>query len=394
MQQIYDVVIVGAGASGLMAAAVATSHGASVLILEMGEKPARKVMASGGGRCNITNMAAAYNRYFGNNPNFVRGALCRVTPSDIIQWAHKHNLNLVEKDAGQYFCADGAAAVVDALLQDIKGTDIEYNTCVSSITKKDGTFHITTDTKTFYSQSVVVATGGTSFGALGVSDIGYKIAKSFGHKIVPVRPGLCAIAVSGFSSELAGISLPAEIIIGKNKICDSLLFTHFGIGGPAAYRASLYDIKDGFVINLTPGIDIFNIMRDAKRTNGRKEVSSILAQYMPMRVAKWIMGDDNRRIADIKDSELKNIAERISRWYINANQIKYHGMSSAEVVRGGVDTNDISSKTMESKLCSGLFFAGEVLDIAGDLGGFNLQWAWASGRVAGENAAKTQRIDT
>ena len=382
----YDVIIIGAGAAGLSAAAMATRRGRTVAVLDMGKTPARKVMASGGGNCNITNTDANRNRYFGENPDFVRGALSRVKPTDIIEWASEHNINLYQKTPGRYFCADGAEAVVHALMHDAGAAHFLYNTNVTGVTKTDARFYIQTNNAEYIAQSVIVATGGTSFGTLGVSDTGWKIAKSFGHKIIPVRPALCALDVVGATPDLAGISVPVRITIDKHSIEDYLLFTHRGIGGPATYRASVTDMNDDLHINFLPQIDILTVLRDAKRTNGRKSVINILATYMPQRVSKWIAGDNGRNIADIKDTDIINIANRISNTTIPRDKIKYNSIASAEVVRGGVDTRDISSKTMESKLCDGLFFAGEVIDIAGDLGGFNLQWAWASGRVAGENA--------
>ncbi|MBQ8041877.1 MAG: aminoacetone oxidase family FAD-binding enzyme [Alphaproteobacteria bacterium] len=378
----YDVIIIGAGAAGLSAAAVATARGRRVAVFDMGDAPARKVQLSGGGNCNITNMAAGRDRYFGQNPDFVRGALSRVSPTDILAWAQGHNLQPFEKGTGRYFCAAGADAVVRALMQDAETADFYWNTKITNIKKENELFYV----NQYCARSVIVATGGISFDRLGVSDAGYQIAKSVGHKIVPVRPALCALALAGFTNELAGISLDAKITIGRNVVRDSLLFTHVGIGGPATYRASLYDLDDGIKINLMPDIDACELLRDAKRTQGRKSVVGILSEHMPARAAKWIADDDNRNIADIKDADIAQFANNVNNLYFARDQIKYHSMHSAEVVRGGVAVDAVSSKTMESKLCSGLFLVGEVLDIAGDLGGFNLQWAWASGRVAGENA--------
>ncbi len=382
----YDVIIIGAGAAGLMAATAALQNHKSVAVLEMGDMPARKVRASGGGRCNITNAAVGYDRYFGKNPNFVRGALSRVTPNDIIDWAKQHNIELIEKSAGQFFCKNGAQAVVDALIQDTTSANILYNTTINTVSLQNDLFHIQTNNNTFVSHSLIIATGGTSFATLGVSDIGYKIAKSFGHKIIPVRPALCAISVPTFSSELAGISVDSKITIGKRVIRDSLLFTHVGIGGPAVYRATLSDIDTDLKIDLLPDTNLTDILRNAKKNNGKKGLVALLSEYLPNKVAKWVVKNDSRNIADIRDTELDKIVAQIKNISIPAAEIKYHSMASAEVVRGGVDTNEVSSKTMESKLQPGLFFAGEVLDIAGDLGGFNLHWAWASGRVAGQNA--------
>lgn len=378
----YDVIIIGAGAAGLSSAAVATKRGRRVAVFDMGNTPARKVQLSGGGNCNITNMAAGRDRYFGENPDFVRGALSRVSPADILTWANTHNLHTFEKGTGRYFCAAGADAVVDALMHDACAADFYWNTKIADIKKENGLFCV----NQCCANSVIVATGGISFDRLGVSDAGYKIAKSVGHKIVPVRPALCALALAEWTDELAGISLNAEIIIGRNVVRDSLLITHVGIGGPAAYRASLYDLDAGIRINVMPNIDVYGLLRGAKQTHGRKTAASILSEYVPTRVAKWIAGNDNRNIADLKDTEILKIATKANNLHFTRTQIKYHSMHSAEVVRGGISVDDVSSKTMESKLCSGLYFAGEVLDIAGDLGGFNLQWAWASGRVAGENA--------
>lgn len=384
---VYDIIIIGAGAAGLSAARVAIADNKKILILEMSNTPARKVEISGGGRCNITNLAVNYDRYFGGNPRFVQSAISKVKPTDILSWANKHNLHPVEeKTYGRFFCDAGANAVKNALLCDIKLEQIIYNTKVTEINKQDDLFCVLADDNKYYSKSVIVATGGTSFDSVGVSDIGYKIAKHFGHKIVPVRPALCAIKTKYFPSDFSGISVPVEISIEKNKIRDDMLFTYFGIGGPAAYRASLYDINTGIYINLLPDIDIANVLINAKSTNGRKTISSILSGYLPVRIAKWIVNEDTRHIADIKNDEIKTVAHNIHKIFIPKEDIKYYTLKSAEVVRGGVSTDEISSKTMESKLCKNLFFVGEVLDIAGDLGGFNLHWAWASGIVAGQFA--------
>ena len=187
-------------------------------------------------------------------------------------------------------------------------------------------------------------------------------------------------------SDFSGISVPAEIQIEKNKIYDDLLFTHMGIGGPAAYRASLYNLDNGITINLLPKTNLMSVLANIKRSNGRKQISTVLSEYLPSRIAKFIAQNDTRNIADIKNTDLEQFVTNVSNIYIPADNLKLHSMASAEVVRGGISTKDISSKTMESKLCAGLYFTGEVLDITGDLGGFNLQWAWASGFVAGKNA--------
>ena len=384
---VYDVIIIGAGAAGLSAAMVADNNKKRVLILEMGNAPARKVAVSGGGRCNITNAAVAHTRYFGTNPNFVRGAIARISPNDILDWMNKHDIEYTEKTPGQYFCKTTAVDVVNALLGDCHGAKIKYNHPVSSVTKENDRFIVIANGKKFSAKNLVIASGGTSFATLGVSDIGHKIAKIFGHKIVPIRPALCAISTNLFSSDLAGISIHAQITIGKEKINDDLLFTHFGIGGPATYRATVRDITNGFIVNMCPDINMYETMRSAKQKNGKRTITNIVSEFLPLRLARFLTHNDDRNIADIKDIEIKAIADKINAHKIDYQNIKLHNMQSAEVVRGGVSTDNISSKTMESKLCPGLFFAGEVLDIAGDLGGFNLHWAWASGRIAGQNVS-------
>lgn len=382
----FDVVIIGCGAAGLTAARTALARGRRVCIIDMAPTPARKVAASGGARCNFTNADANRNRYFGENPDFVRGALARFSPADVLNWARDRGIKWVEKAPGQYFCADGAGAILDALLRDARGANMVMNTTVTNVSHTDGIFTINTNHGEYFAKSVIVASGGISFPDLIVSDIGYKIARTFGHKIIPPRPGLCAIATDAFSPEMAGISIPVQIRVGKSVIDDSMLFTHFGIGGPAVYRATVRDAAGDIFIDMAPGIDILSVLQAAKKSDGRKTVASVLTAYLPARVARWIAGDDTRRIADVRDADLRDIDGRIKRTIIPHNGYKYHGLRSAEVTRGGVSTDEISSKTMESKLQPGLFFAGEVLDIAGDLGGFNLQWAWASGAVAGDAA--------
>lgn len=382
----YDVLIIGGGAAGMAAAMTATKRGRRVAVLDMGTRPARKVMAAGGGRCNFTNMAAGRDRYFGGNPDFVRGALSRVSPADILGWVSHHGLKYTEKAPGQYFCASGAADIVRALTDDAAGADIITNAFVTSARRDANQFIVTCENKdTFSGDSLIIATGGISFAGMGVSDIGYKIAKDFGHKIIPPRPALCAIDTNAFPHDWAGISIPVEIKVGGRNISGDMLFTHFGIGGPAVYSASIASNNCDININMIPEIDVLEWLRAAKRTDGRKAISTILSQRIPVQIARYF-GDTPQNIADIRDIELANIAKRITDITIPAGAWRHHGMAGAEVTYGGIDTTHISSKTMESKIVAGLFFAGEVMDITGDLGGFNLQWAWASGRVAGMNA--------
>lgn len=379
---IYDCIIIGAGAGGLFAATHLHKRGKRALIIDMGDIPARKVAVSGGGKCNFTNMVADWTHYIGQNPRFVMSALAQWTPKDTLGWVKSHGIKYYEKEPGRFFCTNSANDIVNALIHDIGDTKIQSNTMVKDVVKNDDIFTVKTDHGDFSAHKIIIATGGLSWGHLGVSDTGMIIAKKFGHKIEPVRPALCAMKTNVFSSELSGISLPVEITIGKNVIHDDLLFTHFGIGGPATYRASLFGGGE-MTINFAPNIDIFTVLKNAKCAMGRKSCATILSEILPNKFARFIC-NDTRNIADYKDSEIQEIATRINKCKID--DARAIGLTSAEVTAGGVSTKDISSKTMESKLCDGLYFVGEVIDITGDLGGFNIQWAFSSGFVAGNNA--------
>lgn len=380
--KIYDTIIIGAGAAGLMSAAQLVHRKKSVIILDMGNVPARKIAISGGGNCNFTNMHADYTHYFGKNPRFVVSALTQFSPNDMLNWVKKHNIKYIEKEPGRFFCKNGAADVVNALIHDIGNTEIKFNTDVIDIEKSGDKFIITTNNDAFITKSVIVATGGISYPHLGVSNIGHKIAKKFGHKIEPVRPALCLIKTKSFSSELAGISVPVSITIAKRVINDNLLFTHFGIGGPAVYQATLVNPKE-MVINFAPNTNVFELLKSVKQKNGKKSVVNVIGEFLPNKLAHFLC-KDMRNIADLHNNELKQITDKITKFEINDGASP--GFQSAEVTAGGISVDAISSKTMESQLCPGLFFVGECLDITGDLGGYNLQWAFASGFVAGNNA--------
>ena len=380
--KIYDAIIIGCGAAGLMAATQLHLRKKSVLIIDMGDKPARKIAVSGGGNCNFTNMNADETHYFGKNPRFVKSAMTQFSPHDTLNWVKSNGIKYIEREPGRFFCKSGTDDIINALLKSIGDTEIKYNTDVINVEKTDNKFAIKTNHGDFYATSVIVASGGISYPHLQVSPVGHIIAKNFKHKIEPVRPALCAIKTKCFSTELSGISLPVEIIVDKHKITDALLFTHFGIGGPAVYRATLINPKQ-MIINFAPGNNIFEILKTYKQTNGKKSVSNVIAEILPNKLARFLC-NDTRNIADLRDIELKQIANKINHFEINdGNTI---GFQSAEVTAGGVSVDKISSKTMESLNCPGLYFAGECMDITGDLGGYNIQWAFSSGFVAGNNA--------
>ena len=381
--KIYDVIIVGAGAGGLMAATQLYKRKKSVLVVDMGCAPARKIAVSGGGNCNFTNFKADYTHYFGQNPRFVCSALAQFSPKDTLDWVKSHNIEYIEKEPGRFFCKNGSQDIINALVHDIGNIEIKYNTNLSDIEKINDVFLVKTTNGDFHARSVIIATGGVSYPNLSVSNIGHIIAKKFSHKIEPIRPGLCTIKTNAFSADLAGISLPVEIKINRNIIKNDLLFTHFGIGGPAVYRASLFNSKE-IIIDFAPTTDVFELLKRAKQTNGKKSIANVIAGILPNKLARFLSHNDTRNIADCKDSELLKITNNIKQFTVS--DAVAIGMQSAEVTVGGVSTEKISSKTMESQNCDGLYFVGEVIDIAGDLGGYNLQWAFASGYVAGLNA--------
>ena len=378
----YDIIIIGAGASGIFAATRIKNK--SVCILDSGDAPLRRVAISGGGKSNFTNTHADHNHYFGTNPEFTRGALARFSSLDMLNWARDHNLRIHEKSPGQYFC-DDSQNIIAALLHDAKNADIKLNTTVKSATKTDDIFEIETNNGTFTARHLCIATGGVSYSNISNGDVGYKIAKSFGHKIIPPRPALCGIRTKLFSSTLSGISIPVEISIGRERIRDSMLFTHWGLGGPAIYRATVRNLDNGFTLNLLPNCDTYNWLTAQKKSNGRKQLKTILATKMPATLAEFLAGNDTKNIADWRDTDIRIIATKISEIKITTAAFELQKFDAAEVTRGGIDTTDISSKTMESKLTPGLYFIGETLDIAGDLGGYNLQWAWSSAHTFAEN---------
>ena len=378
----YDIIIIGAGAAGIFAAGRIKNK--SVCVLDAGEMPLRRVAVSGGGKCNFTNAAADHHHYFGENNNFVRSALSRWTPNDMLKWAQNHSINIHEKSAGQYF-ADTSQSIIDALMHDARNADIILNTTVKYATCVDDIFKIDTNNGNYAAKNLVIATGGISYSNISTGDIGYKIAKTFGHKIIPPRPALCGIKTKIFDSALSGISIPVEIEIKREIITDNMLFTHWGLGGPAIYRATVRDLDDGFTINLLPNCkNTLEWLKSQKCESGKKQLKTVLSSKLPERLAEFLAGNTTKNMADWRDMELQLIANKISNITMTPQNFTLQKFDAAEVTRGGIDTAEISSKTMESKLQPRLYFIGECLDIAGDLGGYNLHMAWASANAMAE----------
>jgi len=385
-----DVIIIGAGASGLMCAAACGRLGRSVLVLDHSEQVGAKILVSGGGRCNFTNHHVAAEHYLSNNPQFCRSALARFTPRDFLSLVEQHNILYYEKEAGQLFCQASSRAILTMLLKecDKAGAQILPRHKVIQIEKTD-LFSVTTDHGTFTSQSLVIATGGLSYVNLGATDLGHRIAKQFGLKIVPPKPGLVPLTLQADYQrsvrDLAGISLDTVVSCSNRSYRGNILFTHRGLSGPAILQASSHWTPGGrIVIDLLPDVDIHAVFQEKR--SSKMEMQNLLAAYFPKRFAQvWCeLHIISKPLNQYSDKDLRMIVGMLHAWELAPGGTE--GYRIAEVTVGGVDTAELSSKTMEAKKVPGLFFIGEVMDVTGELGGYNLHWAWASGHACGEFA--------
>ena len=385
-----DVIIVGAGASGLMCAMECAKRGRSVLVLEHAERTGSKIRVSGGGRCNFTNLNVTADHYASRNPHFCKSALARFTARDILSLIGKHHIAYYEKEAGQLFCVRSSRDIISMLEKECgnAGVEILLKCRVTDISRME-IFSVATSRGVFTADSLVVATGGLSYANLGASGFGHDVARQFGLKVMPVRPALVPFVLSSHDlnifRELAGVSLEAALSCGRKTCRGSILFTHRGLSGPAALQASLYwEPGTALKIDLLPGTDIFGVF--VSRRQSKIEMHNLLAEFFPKRFAQaWC--DHllrSKPINQTSDRELKEIAQMLHAWELIPKGTE--GYTTAEVTAGGVDTDELSSKTMEAKKARGLYFIGEVVDVAGELGGYNLHWAWASGYVAGQFA--------
>lgn len=386
-----DVIIIGAGASGMMCAIESGKRGRSVLVLDHAEKIGKKIRIAGGGKCNFTNINTNHTNYLSNNPHFCKSALSRFTPFDFISLLEKHGVKYEERDDGQLFCANSSEEIIKVLEKESKdaGVNIILNCRILSV-KKDNSFTVSTDRGIFESESLVIATGGLSYPQIGASGIGFEIAKNFGIKVTELKPALVPFIFSPkdmkIFGELSGISIDADIKCNSMEFRGSILFTHRGLSGPAILQISSYWDGGAIVIDLLPGIDIFGIFIAKQLNKSKIEMHNVLSEYLPSRLAK-IWCDSNiqsKPLNQYNEKELKEIAYRVHNWGIKPKSKEDY--RTAEVTLGGIDTNELSSKTMESIRVKGLYFTGEVIDVTGQLGGYNLQWAWASGFVAGQFA--------
>jgi len=385
----FDVIVIGAGAAGLMAAATSGSLGKRVLLLESTSKIGEKIRISGGGRCNFTNLYASPNNYISKNPHFVISALSRFTQHDFIKLVESYKIAYHEKTLGQLFCDGPSTQIIDMLVNECKKNNvtIELNCAVIKVSKNEA-FQIETNLGAYHCNSLIIATGGLSIPKLGASDFGYNIAKQFDINIIPTKPALVPLTTIDdtldFCKNLSGVSVPSIAYYKKTSFKENILFTHRGLSGPAILQISSYIEKpqgEKIQINLLPNIDLRELLLREK--NSKALLSRFLKDYLPNRFVDNL-NLDAKRIVDYKPKELEEIANNLHNFMINIAGTE--GYLKAEVTAGGIDTKELSSKTMESKKMPGLYFIGEVVDVTGWLGGYNFQWAWSSGYIAGLHA--------
>jgi predicted Rossmann fold flavoprotein len=388
----HDVIILGAGAAGLMCAAIAGQRGHQVLILEQARHPGEKIRISGGGRCNFTNLHTSPANFLSDNPHFCNSALSGYTQRDFIALVESYGIAWHEKTRGQLFCDGSSRQIVDMLLEECRKAhaQLRLGGRISAVSKSENGFAVVTDQGEFRCRSLVVATGGPSIPKMGSSGLGYKIAEQFGLKIVTPRPALVPLtfdaALLAQFKDLSGVSVDSVVSCEKIRFDEALLFTHRGLSGPAILQISSY-WREGLdlIIDMAPEIDVLAGLKRLRGDHPRQEMATALADFAPKRLARTIADviGGPERIADFSDRLLGNAAAAVKRWRVRPNGTE--GYRTAEVTLGGVDTSGLSSKTFESRSVPGLYFIGEVVDVTGHLGGFNFQWAWSSGYAAGRH---------
>ena len=390
----FDAIVLGGGAAGLMCALTAGRRGLRVLVIEHANRVGKKILMSGGGRCNFTNLGTSAANFLSDNPHYCKSALARFTPTDFIQMVEAHRIAHHEKELGQLFCDESSKQIVRMLLDECgqAGAQIRTECAVSAIEQAPRGFRIHTSHGAVIGSTLVIATGGLSIPSMGASGFGYQCATQFGHSLLATRAGLVPLMMTGSHLEalegLSGVSLPISACAGGARFENAMLVTHRGISGPAILQISSYwQPGEELVVDLLPQQNARELLTNAKRDRGNFGLGHWLALWLPKRFAQRFgetLGAE-RRLADLSKSDIETIAHLLHRWSIvpSGNE----GYRTAEVTLGGVDTRDISSSTMESKIIRGLYFIGEVVDVTGQLGGYNFQWAWASGHVAGSSIA-------
>ncbi|MBL1433616.1 MAG: NAD(P)/FAD-dependent oxidoreductase [Gammaproteobacteria bacterium] len=392
----YDSIIIGAGAAGLMCAITAAQRGKKILLLERSNKIGKKILMSGGGRCNFTNLFMQPENFLCQNPHFCKSALSQYTQWDFIALVEKHNIAYHEKTLGQLFCDDSSKDILNMFLAECKeaGVTIETNTTITGTTYRDNRYHVITETNQYISASLVVASGGLSIPSLGGSGYGYQLAKQFEHPCYETRAALVPFTFSDHHkplfAELSGLSVNTDVTTINNiSFREALLFTHRGLSGPAILQASSYwQSGEDIAINLLPNDNAEELLIKLKHNQAKSLLRTQLSHHLPKALTQqletlWWPKSAERPLAEWNNKELKDIARKLNNWALRPAGTE--GYRTAEVTIGGVNTDHLSSQTMESTIHKGLYFIGEVVDVTGHLGGFNFQWAWSSGYVAGMN---------
>ncbi|MDR7051930.1 putative Rossmann fold flavoprotein [Duganella sp. 3397] len=396
----FDVAVIGAGAAGMMCAATAAQRGKRVVLIDHAGKLAEKIRISGGGRCNFTNINTTPANFLSENPHFCKSALSRYTPADFVALVKKHRIGYHEKHRGQLFCTESAELIIEMLKDECAAGDVHWRMpCkIASVEQTDGVYILDTDTGTIEADALVIATGGLSIPKIGATDFGYRVASQFGLRMVEPRPALVPLTFDPQAwapfAELSGIALEVEVATGSLKgrnptggrFREDLLFTHRGLSGPAILQISSYWTPGTpIVIDLLPGVDVAATLIEGKGTI-KKQLGNVLAQWLPTRLAEGLLLAHgfalDARLADMQDARLRELGAAINQWTLTPNGSE--GYRKAEVTRGGIDTRDLSQQTMMATKVPGLYFIGEAVDVTGWLGGYNFQWAWASGVAAGQ----------
>ncbi|NIK01016.1 hypothetical protein FHR48_002465 [Xanthomonas arboricola] len=388
-----DVLVIGAGAAGLMSAFTAGRRGRQVLVIDHANKVGKKILMSGGGRCNFTNTGTAPGNFISANRHFCKSALARYRPADFVDMVERHGIAYHEKELGQLFCDISSKQIVRMLLDECEAAGVQIRTqCeVLSVQRGSDGFEVQTSQGRVQAQSLIVATGGLSIPSMGASGFGYALAQQFGHTLLPTRAGLVPLTLSGKHQErlhdLSGLALPVEAHCNGASFRNFMLLTHRGVSGPAILQISSYwQPGDELRLDLLPGHDAGAWLREQKQQRGATELRNVLAEVLPKRFAQrlcevWL---PDRPVRQLDPPQLQNAADLLGAFPLIASGTE--GYRTAEVTLGGVDTHQVSSSTLESRLVPGLYFVGEVLDVTGWLGGYNFQWAWASGHAAGSVA--------
>ena len=393
MTEQFDVIVVGAGAAGTMSAIEAGKRGRKVLLVDHAKKIGEKIRISGGGRCNFTNIHTHPSKFISNNPKFVISALKQYTQNNFIDLIKKHNIKFHEKKLGQLFCDESAQQIIDMLLLECEMAKVvlKKDTIIDDIDKQNDKYFIVVGSDKYFCQSLIIATGGLSIPKIGASKFGYDIAQKFGLKVIETLPALVPLTFSekilAICKELTGLSVEAVVSFKKTFFEEGMLFTHRGLSGPSILQISSYwKLGDNIKVNLSPKLNVNKFLNDRKISNPKQDISITVSEILPKRLAHIICNENNvnGNICELSNKVLTSLSNSINAWAINPTGTE--GYRTAEVTLGGIDTEEISSKTMMSNKHPGLFFIGEVVDVTGHLGGYNFQWAWSSGYVAGQYA--------